>query len=75
MSTFRITETVVFEVEGDTPQDAMDAWLNDGEQAEGYAFCGVNDRSMHDAEGNDVDWSEDQHYDNEPSPDPNWMNP
>ena len=51
MTEYTITETIGFVVKGDSAQDALDAWLNEGEGAEGYAFCEVSEREVFDAQG------------------------
>jgi hypothetical protein len=52
MPKFIIQETIAFEVEGATAQDALDDWLNAGEQAPGYAFREVSEREVFDADWN-----------------------
>jgi hypothetical protein len=51
MSKFTIQETISFEVEADTAQEALDAWLQQGDKAPGYSFISVDEREVTDEDG------------------------
>lgn len=60
MKTYRITETITFEIAAPTAQAAVSDWLNKGEQANGYAFCECTDREVADQDGRltEEEWSD-----------------
>lgn len=45
-----ITETIEFEVEADSVEDGVEAWLTEGESAKGYAFLAVTERTAEEKE-------------------------
>jgi hypothetical protein len=62
MSEFIIEERIRFAVHGETAQEALDNWLNAGEDAPGYSFREVSDRHVEDEQGNVQDTEEDGPY-------------
>jgi general stress protein 26 len=49
---YRIHEEIEHEVEADSAQAALDAWLEQGTEAPGYAFIAVHERDVLDTNGN-----------------------
>lgn len=53
-----IQEHITFKIEADTAQDALDDWLNNGEQANGYAFQEVGERAVFHEDGTEAEVEE-----------------
>lgn len=51
MAKFRIYEEIEIEVEADSAQQALEAWLREGENAPGYTLR-VHERDVYDEHGN-----------------------